>query len=218
MLFGCVKCVFVFWGNYLFMKRVPYSYSTFPSVYALARKKSKRNNTSISKLLHGYLLDYVAEESEVSGGSFEPEPVDPATGEGDPDPSAEVVDGNSELSTDNELSIAIAELEPEKGDALRIDNATHELPQDDKNTTAEDSPELSAESVAANLEQVQQQYPATSETMPRPKRKAAPLKKVIPKKKVSTKARKAALSTRSHMKTRVGKSKQMVKPEKKKSR
>ena len=62
--------------NILVMKRIPYSYSTFPNVYLKARKKCEREGTSISMKIHEYLVDFVSGEPEISGVSDEGNPQD----------------------------------------------------------------------------------------------------------------------------------------------
>ena len=62
--------------NILVMKRIPYSYSTFPNVYLKARKRCEREGTSISMKIHEYLVDFVSGEPEISGVSDEGSPQD----------------------------------------------------------------------------------------------------------------------------------------------
>lgn len=51
--------------NYPLMKKIPFSYSTFPNIYKRARRKANRNGASIAKILHAFLEGYVADEPEL---------------------------------------------------------------------------------------------------------------------------------------------------------
>jgi hypothetical protein len=44
------------------MKRVPYSYSTFPSTQVKADTKAKREGTTVSTKIHNFLLEYTKDE------------------------------------------------------------------------------------------------------------------------------------------------------------
>jgi hypothetical protein len=44
------------------MKRVPYSYSTFPDTQVKADTKAKREGTTVSTKIHNFLLDYTKDE------------------------------------------------------------------------------------------------------------------------------------------------------------
>jgi hypothetical protein len=71
-------CVLVIWNmcscfgeNYPQMKKIPFSYSTYPNIYRRARRKAQRTGTSIAKVLHAFLEGYVVDEDEL------PEDKDP---------------------------------------------------------------------------------------------------------------------------------------------
>lgn len=71
------------------MNRYPYSYSTFPDVNAKAKRKSARNNTSVSTVIHEFLQNYVKDEPDVvdaSGPNGEGTVTMPTIGNGPSEP------------------------------------------------------------------------------------------------------------------------------------
>lgn len=109
-------------------KKVPYSYSTHPSVYLKARNKTARLGTSISKVLHSYLEDYVKDEPDLpvefvaQGGTVQEDPAQAFTerivnspdeifAEADTAPSTEEFSMEAEVIPEEEDLIASSPVE-----------------------------------------------------------------------------------------------------------
>lgn len=80
------------------MKRVPYSYSTFPGTQVKADTKAKREGTTVSTKIHNFLLDYTKDE---------PDPVEQPLVQASPTNTADAAPGNQPENTPTAVLEAI---------------------------------------------------------------------------------------------------------------
>lgn len=110
-------------SNLLVMKRVPYSHSTFPIVHVKADTKAKREGTTVSTVIHNFLLDYTKDEldpTEQPPGSVPAANMEASVTNGQPENSiateAEVI--NPENTSNGGESFQ-SELTPETETAVK---------------------------------------------------------------------------------------------------